>query len=90
MSFDEGSMTSLAIARHRVLRRTLLGTQPALLALLCLLLSACAEGPPPPAARDPADPAARVRPVQYDPVLRGYVSRRPVDPTQWGGGGAPK
>ena len=83
-------MTSLAIARRRVLRRTPLGAQAVLQALLCLLLlSACADRSPPPSARDPADPAARVPAVQYDPVLRGYVSRRPADPTQWGSG-APK
>src|SRR5262249_46941790 len=90
ISFHEGSMTSLVIARRRVRRLTRFSGQPVLLAL-SLLLSGCAEGPlPPSAGRDPANLAARVPAVRYDPVLRGYVSRRPADPTQWGGAGAPK
>ena len=57
---------------------------PARVAALCLLTAACTTAPARPyAGPDPADPAARAPASTYRPVLRGYVSQRPVEPAPW-------
>ncbi len=58
-----------------------------LVALLAsLLLGACTAVPLPevisPSA-DAADPATRVRPASYTPVLSGYQHRQPAGPENW-------
>ena len=53
-------------------------------AALCLLTAACAAAPERISAQaDPSDPAAPVPAASYRPVLRGYVSQRPVEPASW-------
>jgi hypothetical protein len=49
-----------------------------------LFVQSCAPIPPAPfSGADPSDPAIRVPPVSYRPVLSGYVSQRPVAPAPW-------
>lgn len=49
-----------------------------------LWLSACASpAPVVTAGPDPADPAAKVRPVAYRPVLDGTAVFEPVEPQPW-------
>ena len=51
---------------------------------LCLLMAACAAAPDRLlAGADPSDPAARVPPAGYRPVLSGYARQRPVEPAPW-------
>jgi hypothetical protein len=50
-----------------------------------LVLQGCTNPPPSPlAGPDPADPAARGRPVEYRSTVAPYTSQRPVEPAPWG------
>ena len=48
---------------------------------LAFAVSGCAAAPPQQVAA--ADPAVRVPPAGYRPVLGGYTSLRPVEPLSW-------
>lgn len=50
---------------------------------LALLLAGCSSPSTPLARHDPADPASRVRPVDYVSVIGSYASRRPAEPKPW-------
>ena len=53
--------------------------------LLAPLTLGCSGAPPPPlAAADPSDPAARAPPVGYRSTIGSYKSQRPVEPAPWG------
>ena len=54
-----------------------------LLAGALTALAGCSTPPRPLAGLDPSDPNARVPATAYRPVLRGYVSQRPVEPAPW-------
>lgn len=57
---------------------------PALLAAATLLSQGCARTPPQIlAGADAADASAAVAPTAYRPVLAGYASQRPVEPSPW-------
>jgi hypothetical protein len=51
--------------------------------VLLALLGAWTDAPPRLIARDPANPKVRVPATRYRSVIRGYESRRPVDPLPW-------
>jgi hypothetical protein len=51
---------------------------------LSLLSAGCVTSADvPPAVPDPSVSSIRVPAVTYRPVLRGYVSQRPVEPAPW-------
>ncbi len=54
-----------------------------LLAVLALTLSGCMPATTQIAAADPADPAAKVAPVRYRPIIAPYSSLRPATPAPW-------
>jgi len=74
---------------HRVVRsvRRFLRAWRALLWLaggvLVLLAQGCAMPTGPQAGADPSDAATRTAPAAYRSVIRGYESRRPVEPAPW-------
>ena len=48
------------------------------------LANGCAAPPPTPSAgRDPSDPMARTKAVDYRPTTAPYASQRPVEPKPW-------
>jgi len=55
----------------------------ALTAITCL--SACSPVTRPLAGRDPADPTAKVGPVDYRSTVAPYARLRPAMPAPWGG-----
>jgi hypothetical protein len=59
-------------------------TRLATIILLTIVLAGCtAARTAPVTATDPSDPAAPAAAAQYQPVLSGYVSQRPVGPKPW-------
>ena len=48
-----------------------------------LLAQGCAMPPGPQASADPSDSAVRTPASSYRSVIRGYDSRRPIEPAPW-------
>lgn len=75
-----GKLASMGAGGRRFICRLLLG---AILFAVATTASACMPRSARLAAADPADPAARVKGVEYRSTIAPYSSQRPATPAPW-------